>query len=159
MGEMIRTGILMGLGATALLDLWAVFLWAVAGFPTPNWAMVGRWFWHAGHGHVFHADIAQASEITSERALGWIAHYAVGAVYGLAFVLIVGPDWLAAPSYLPALAFGLATVAAGWFLLQPGMGLGVAASKTPNPGTARALNLAGHTVFGTGLWAVALLVG
>lgn len=51
------------------------------------------------------------------------------------------------------------TVAAGWFLLQPGLGIGWAASKTPNPNKVRALNLAAHTVFGLGLWLTALLIG
>ena len=52
--------------------------------------------------------------------------------------------------------FGVATVAFGWFVLQPGLGLGWAASRTPNPTRVRMLNLAGHTVFGLGLWLTAL---
>ena len=47
---------------------------------------------------------------------------------------------------------------AGWFILQPGMGAGIAASKRPNPWTVRGLNFANHTVFGIGLWLGALLV-
>jgi hypothetical protein len=74
------------------------------------------------------------------------------------FVLIVGPDWLASPRFLPAWIFGLATVFFGWFLLQPGLGLGWAASRTPNPTKVRLLNLAAHTVFGTGLWLTGLLL-
>jgi hypothetical protein len=38
------------------------------------------------------------------------------------------------------------------------MGLGWAASRTPNPGMRRLLGLVGHTVFGIGLWATALLL-
>ena len=68
------------------------------------------------------------------------------------------PGWLAAPRFLPAWLFGLATVAFGWFLLQPGLGLGWAASKTPNPTKVRLLNLAGHTVFGLGLYLTALVI-
>jgi hypothetical protein len=49
-------------------------------------------------------------------------------------------------------------VAAGWFLLQPGLGLGVAASRLPHPNRVRALNLAAHVVFGLGLYATALLI-
>ena len=56
-------------------------------------------------------------------------------------------------------AFGIATLAAGWFLLQPGLGAGVAASRTPNPGRQRIEGLIGHTVFGLGLWLTALLIG
>ena len=41
---------------------------------------------------------------------------------------------------------------------QPGLGIGWAASKTPNPTKVRALNLLAHTVFGLGLWLTALLI-
>ena len=41
------------------------------------------------------------------------------------------------PTILPALIVGIGTVAAPFLLMQPGMGLGIAASRTPNPGAAR----------------------
>lgn len=41
--------------------------------------------------------------------------------------------------------------------MQPGMGFGVAASKTPKPNVARLRSLAAHTVFGFGLYLAALL--
>ena len=109
-------------------------LWRFAGQSRPNWALVGRWFWHLREGKVFHDDIGKAAPWAHELALGWVGHYVVGAVYGLAFALIAGPGWLAAPRLLPAWFFGIATLAFGWFLLQPGLGLGWAASRTPNPG-------------------------
>ena len=33
-----------GVGATALFDLWGLFLNKAFGIPLANWAMVGRWF-------------------------------------------------------------------------------------------------------------------
>lgn len=71
--------------------------------------------------------------------------------------MLVGPGWFAEPTFLPAWIWAIVTVAAGWFLLQPGLGIGWAASKTPNPTKVRVLNLAAHTVFGLGLWLTALL--
>ena len=59
---------------------------------------------------------------------------------------------------MPPLIVGLVTVGAGWFLLQPGMGAGIAASKRPNPNQARMLNIAGHIVFGLGLYLTAVLI-
>ena len=67
-------------------------------------------------------------------------------------------DWLAAPTFLPVWIFALITIAAGWFLLQPGMGLGWAAARTANPGKARIMGLIAHTVFGLGMWAAARAV-
>ena len=95
---------------------------------------------------------------TNRRAINW-STVAWGLSLQVIFALIVGPGWLAAPTVLPALVFGLATVAFGWFLLQPGLGMGWAAARTPNPTRVRLLNLAGHAVFGTGLWLTGLLIG
>mgnify|MGYP002381394704 CR=1 FL=1 len=158
MAGLIVQGALLGLGANILFDLWQRGLALAAGEPAPNWAPVGRWFWGLREGRVFHDDIGRAAPWEHELALGWLAHYVVGVIYGIAFALIVGRGWLAAPTLLPAWIFGIATLGFGWFLLQPGLGLGWAASRTPNPGRVRLRNLAGHTVFGLGLWLTALLI-
>jgi len=52
----------------------------------------------------------------------------------------------------PALAVGIGTVAAPFFLMQPGMGAGIAASRTPRPNAARLQSLLTHAVFGLGLY-------
>jgi hypothetical protein len=153
---LIIKGVLLGIGATVLFDLWQWLVARMLGQPAPNLAPMGRWFWHLCRGLVFHADIGRAEPYAHERALGWIGHYLVGAFYGVVFALLAGPDWFADPRILPAWLFGVATVAFGWFLLQPGLGLGWAASRTPDPVRVRMLNLAGHTVFGLGLWLMAL---
>lgn len=149
---------LIGAGATALMDIWALVLKAVFGVPLPNWALVGRWHLHLTRGKVFHDDIAKAEPYANELAAGWIAHYVIGIIYAGALILIAGPAWLAAPTFLPAWIIGLVTVGAGWFLLQPGMGAGWAASKRPNAGQIRILNVVAHTVFALGLYGSALLI-
>lgn len=156
--ELILRGAIIGLGATLAMDLWAVLLTIVFRQPKANWAPVGRWFYHLKDGRVFHHSIGESEPCRHERALGWTAHYVVGIAYGIMLALMVGPAWFAEPTVLPAWIWAVITVAAGWFLLQPGLGIGWAASKTPNPTKVRVLNLAAHTVFGLGLWATALLI-
>ena len=155
---MIATGILMGIGGTLAMDIWAIILRSVAGLPLPNWAMPGRWLAHVLRGKVFHRDIGAAEPVGGELWLGWAFHYGVGIIYGIAFLFIFGVQWLADPSFLPLWIFSIVTIAAGWFLLQPGMGLGWAASKTPNPWKVRGLGLSAHTVFACGMWAALWLV-
>ena len=155
---LILQGALLGIGANILFDLWQRGLAVASGQPAPDWAPIGRWFWHLRRGKVFHDDIGRAESYAHERALGWVGHYMVGIIYGVIFALIAGPGWLAAPRFLPAWIFALVTVGFGWFLLQPGLGLGWAASKTPNPTKVRLLNLAAHTVFGLGLYLTGLLI-
>jgi len=157
--EFLWRGILIGIGATVLMDIWALVLHRVFGQPKANWAPGGRWFWHLSRGKVFHESIAAAEPYHHELALGWTGHYAIGIVYGVIFAWIVGPGWFVSPTFVPAWIFGIVTVGAGWFLFQPGMGLGWAASKTPRPNKVRFLNLVAHTVFALGFYGTASLIG
>jgi hypothetical protein len=158
MFDIFWRAIAIGIGATALMDIWAIFLNKAFAVPRSNWGLAGRWVWHLGQGKVFHEDIADAAPYAHELALGWAFHYFVGIVYGIVLVMVMGSAWLAAPTFLPAFILGIVTVGAGWFLLAPGMGAGWAASKRPNPMQVRALNLVSHTVFALGLYGTALLI-
>lgn len=86
-----------------------------------------------------------------------VAHYAIGTGFAVALVAI-HPNWLDRPSVTPALAFGLGTVVAPWFLMQPAFGQGVAASKVPQPWLARDRSLRAHAIYGGGLWVSALVL-
>ena len=90
--------------------------------------------------------------------MGWIAHYTIGITFAIAFVALVGNDWLQHPTLIPAMVFGVVTVLAPFFVMQPSFGLGFAASKTSNPMQARLRSLMNHTAFGLGLYLFALLV-
>ncbi|HSG03985.1 MAG TPA: DUF2938 domain-containing protein [Marinobacterium sp.] len=151
----IELGILMGIGGTVAMDIWALIQHWVFKMPLPNWGNPGRWFAHLPT--IFHEDISKLPEVKNEVAIGWAFHYAVGIIYGIAWILIAGEDWIANPTFLPLWIFALVTIAAGWFLLHPGMGLGWALSKTPTPWKGRFLGLVAHTVFGLGMWLPALM--
>lgn len=142
---------LVGAGATALLDLWSAFQQRCFGVPAPNWSFVGRWVGHVARGRIAHAAIGKAPPLRGERALGWAAHYAIGIAFATALLRIEGLDWARNPTLLPALIVGVATVVFPFFVMQPGMGLGFAASKSPNPAQARLRSLTTHAVFGMGL--------
>jgi hypothetical protein len=75
------------------------------------------------------------------------------------FVVSTSGDWLARPTVLPALLYGIGTVVFPFFILQPSFGLGIAASRTPNPTHARLKSLVTHIVFGVGLYICGLAVG
>lgn len=157
MATILMTGLLMGLGATLAMDLWALAMNRICGVGLPNWGNVGRWTVQVGRGKVFHDDINLVAPVQGEVQIGWAFHYVVGLIYGVILALIMGPNWLLAPTFLPAWIFAIMTIGAGWFILQPGLGIGFAASKTPSPWTVRGLGLVAHTVFGIGLWVTAVL--
>src|ERR1700712_5659737 len=152
--------IVIGAGATLLLDLWTRLLKFTFKLPAPRWDFVGRWFAHMPKGRFVHPNgIAQSPPIPGELAIGWVMHYVVGIMFALALLAIWGTSWLTAPRFLPALIVGWVTIGAGWFILQPGMGVGVACSKAPKPSVARLLNIVGHVVFAIGMYVTASLVG
>jgi hypothetical protein len=147
---------LIGLGATLLIDLWALFLRRAFGIASLNYCLLGRWILHIPGGTFVHRSIAAAERKPHECAMGWVAHYSIGTVFALVFVLLAPAGWLERPTLLPALAFGVATTLVPYFVMQPSLGLGIAASKTPNPAGARLKSLMTHTVFGVGLYLWAL---
>ena len=149
--------LLTGAGATAVTDAWAILRRQLFGTPLPNFAMVGRWVGHLSRGRVRHDSIAAAPPIRGERALGWLTHYAIGMGFALLLPAFWGWDWIRRPSLTPALIVGIATVVAPLFVMQPAMGAGIAASRTPRPGAARVQSLITHTIFGIGLYAAAML--
>jgi hypothetical protein len=53
---------------------------------------------------------------------------------------------------LPAVALGVGTVVFPLFVMQPAMGLGVAASRTPAPLKNCLRSVVNHAVFGLGLF-------
>jgi hypothetical protein len=160
MFEFIFLAILIGMGGTALLDLWALMLKAVLGLPTPPWHLVGRWFAGMPAGRFQHRNgIGNSPAVHRELAVGWFMHYAVGVLFAAVLLAIWGVQWAHSPTFLPALIVGLVTIGAGWFILQPGMGVGVACNKAPNPNVARLQNVLGHVVFAIGMYGTALLVG
>lgn len=155
--EFIVASLTIGAGATLVMDLWGLLLKLVFGIPSLNYAMVGRWIGHFPRGRFRHGNIGQAAQVRFEKPIGWGAHYAIGVLFAALLLALCGQDWLRHPTLLPALAFGLVSVCAPFFLMQPGMGAGVAASKTPNPPVARLRSLMTHAVFGAGLYLSAFL--
>jgi len=148
--------VVVGVGATLFMDLFALLLNRMFAIPLPNYCLVGRWVCHMPDGTFKHANIAAATPKRSECAVGWVAHYGVGVAYALALFALVSAGWLTHPTLLPPLLFGVSTVLAPFLLMQPSFGLGMAASKAPNPGQARLRSLLAHTTFGVGLYVCAV---
>jgi hypothetical protein len=154
---LIGQAVVAGLFATAALDVWQRLLLAVLRLPPTNWALIGRWFAHMAHGRFKHESIAEAHPVGNELAIGWIAHYAVGVVYGVAYVGLIVIVLSGTPSALNGLTFGAASVVIPWFVMQPALGLGVMGAKAPNPAVPRYSAPAAHCIFGLALYAGAAL--
>lgn len=150
--------LLIGIGATFTMDAWGVLRRRFFGVPAPDYALVGRWLGHMPMGRFRHDAIARSPAVRGERALGWCMHYLTGVLFAAVLPMVWGIAWLRHPTPGPALLVGVVTVAAPFLLMQPGMGAGIAASRTARPSMARAHSLLNHLVFGAGLYVSALLL-
>ena len=148
----------VGVGATAVMDLWGLARKPLLGIAPPNYALVGRWIGHMPLGRFCHDSIAASAPVRGEHIIGWTAHYLIGIAFAALLIGIWGPAWVRQPTIGPALAVGIGGVAAPFFLMQPGMGAGIAASRTPRPASARLQSLITHVVFGLGLYAAGQVV-
>lgn len=149
---------LIGIGGTIILDLWAFMLQRVFKVPATNWAMVGRWVGNMRQGQFIQTNLAGAMPVKGELLLGWLVHYAIGIGYGLLLIALWGIEWMHAPSLAAPLIVSLALLVLPYFVMMPGMGLGVAASRAPKPNIARFKSIVGHTVFGLGMFGTGLLL-
>jgi hypothetical protein len=150
--ESLLHAVVVGIGATLVMDVWTLAQQRLFGVKTLDYALVGRWIGHFRHGRFRHASIAKAAPVRGERAVGWAAHYLIGIAFAGVLLAGWGSGWVRMPSLGPALAVGVGTVVAPFFILQPAFGLGVAASRTPRPAVARLRSLSTHLVFGVGLY-------
>jgi hypothetical protein len=135
-----------------------LFLRRAFGIPSLDYCLLGRWVLHMPAGTIVHERISATPPKRHECTVGWTTHYLIGSVFAVLFVLLAPDGWLARPSLLPALAFGIATTLVPFLVMQPSFGLGIAASKAPHPNRARLKSLLTHTVFGAGLYVWAYLL-
>jgi hypothetical protein len=155
--DFVVCSIAIGAGATAVMDGWAAVRQRLFGVPPMNYGLVGRWLAHLARGRFRHDRIADARPVRGERAIGWAAHYLIGIAFAGVLLAVWGLDWARRPSIAPAMIVGIASVAAPFLVMQPGMGAGIAASRTPRPAAARVQSLLTHAIFGLGLWAAGSL--
>lgn len=142
---------LIGVGATATMDLGAEIIRRATGVAPLDYALLARWLGHMPQGRFRHDSIAAAAPVRGEKALGLITHYGIGVGFA-GLLLSVHSTWGERPTLLPAIATGVGTTAAPFFLMQPAFGLGVAAAKTPHPTLVRLRSVRAHAIYGLGLY-------
>jgi len=154
----LLSAILIGIGATIVMDIWALVRKKLFGVPLANYGLVWRWIAHMPSGQFYQENINKTPPVYAEHTLGWVLHYLIGVIFAVLLVAIYGVQWIENPALMPALVFGIVTVIAPLFLMQPGLGAGIAASRTPQPNIIRLHSLIMHSVFGLGLYIVALVL-
>lgn len=155
--DVLVRSLVIGAGATLVMDLWAAFLRASFGVASLDIALLGRWVGHLTRGRFTHENIGRATPVRYERAIGWTAHYTIGVTFAAVLLSIAGVEWMERPTVIPPLFVSWVTLVAPFFVMQPAMGAGIAASRTPRPNVARLRSVVTHTVYGLGLYVSALI--
>ena len=148
----ILQGIISGLIATIIFDLFHFSLNFAYGIEKPKWNFLGRYFLGLKENKFIRKNLINDEELDNELIWGYLFHYAIGIIYGIFFVCL---NYLLFdyPSLLLAYIFGFITVIGGWCFLMPfAYNLGFFASKSDQQFKLLAQNLIGHFVFGTGLF-------
>jgi hypothetical protein len=151
--EYVARAVLIGAGATVVMDIWAAVQKRLLGIRPLDYRLVGRWLGHLTRGCFRHDSIAATTPVPGERLIGWTAHYLIGIAFAAILLAIWGITWARHPMIVPALIIGICSVAAPFLVMQPSMGAGIAASRTPRPAAARLRSLVTHAIFGFGLYA------
>ena len=152
MKEYLLHVLFIGIGATIFIDLYAFILQRYFNIPSLNYQFVGRWLVGISKGQFVHHKIMQSPSVRFEKYIGWFSHYVIGIIFSTLFIKIVGTHWFISPKLFSALLFGVSTVIFPFFLMQPCLGFGIAASQTPSPSSARLKSLSTHFMFGVGLY-------
>lgn len=156
--EIVLKAAAVGVGGTIVLDVWAFLLQRLFNVSGTNWTMVGRWIGNMPKGQFVQKSMPAATPVPGETTIGWTAHYLIGIGYGVLLVGLWGAEWLINPTIFPPMILVVCLLVLPFFIMMPGMGMGMAGSKTPKPNVARLKSVVGHSVFGLGLYGAALLI-
>jgi len=149
--RLLLTGMAAGVFGTLAMDVLNTVFARSGVLSSIDVGMIGRMAagWTRGRFRYRHPD--ELDRVTGETLYGYVAHYAIGV--GLAVLYVLGWHALiggpASPAW--ALAYGVATTAASYFLVYPAMGLGVFGRRSPERARAVLSPLANHFFYGVGL--------
>lgn len=157
--ELVFLAVVIGIGATVFMDIFAWIQNRLLNIPGLNYALVGRWIIGMGRGKFIHHTILTSTPIRFERHIGWMAHYMIGVLIVGWFLMITGSKWVIEPSLWQSIVLGLFSVSAPFLIMQPMFGFGLAASKMPRPWVARRRSVVAHLSFGVGVYVACLVWG
>lgn len=80
--------VLTGVGATAVMDIWAIARRRLLDIPPMDYGLVGRWLAYLVRGRFRHNPIAASPPVRAERLIGWTGHYLIGIAFAAVLLAI-----------------------------------------------------------------------
>lgn len=156
--ELMASGLVAGLAATAVMDA-ANLVVARTGFLQPiNHQMIGRITGAWIRGRFAHASPDEIPGFSADRLWGFVAHYLIGGVLAVAYLL----GWMVlvggAVSLPWTVVYGVATTVFAYFVMFPSLGLGPVGLRSPHGLKLPLTSLVNHLFYGLGLAGVLALL-
>ena len=144
-------GVVAGVLGTLVMDLGNLLLARAGIISKIDVGMIGRMAVGWARGRFRYGHPSEMEKAANEVLYGYLTHHAIGVGFAVPYVLgwnlLVGgpasPEW--------ALAYGVATTVASWFLVFPSMGFGVLGRRSPEGFRAPLSSLANHIFYGLGM--------
>nr|WP_314265740.1 DUF2938 family protein [uncultured Moellerella sp.] len=157
--EIISYILLLGIISTLFMDFIGVIQARLFRSPGLNYAFVGRWALSILlKGQFKHDPIMATPSIAGEKVLGWCLHYLIGIVFATLMVFYIINNNQVKPNFIAAIATGIISLIAPYFIMQPGFGFGIAASKLPTANKVRLKSFIAHLSYGLGLYLAMLIL-
>jgi hypothetical protein len=148
----ILRSVLIGILATLTMDVLSAGTYKLGLIaPLPR-RLIGRWYACMVRGKPFHSDIGQVLPISHEVAIAVPAHYAIGVMLALVYLLTMSAFGLSPRNPITALSFALCTNLLPWLLMFPAMGYGWFGAHGPAGTRLFVSSLVSHCFYGLGLW-------
>jgi uncharacterized membrane protein YeaQ/YmgE (transglycosylase-associated protein family) len=156
--KLIITGIAAGVVGTLVMDILNHLFSRTGMLAKIDVGMIGRMSAGWMRGRLRHRHPDDIAPVPHEVLLGYLSHYAIG--LGLAFTYVLGWYLLIGGPESPAwaLAYGIATTVASWFIVFPSMGLGICGRRSPEGIRSPLSSLTNHLFYGIGLAVAVALV-
>jgi uncharacterized membrane protein YeaQ/YmgE (transglycosylase-associated protein family) len=149
--NVIVTGVVAGVLGTLFMDFLNYFFARIGMMSKIDMGMIGRMAAGWAHGRFYYRHPDEIEQVSNEILFGYVAHYAIGVVFAIAYVfgwhLFVGGT--ASPVW--AIVYGVATTAGSWFFIFPSMGLGALGRRSPEGITSPLSSLTNHLFYGVGM--------
>lgn len=143
--------IILGLLSTLIMDLLALLRFHFFQSKSFNYALIGRWTLSLKNFKFLYNNITSSPVVKYEMIVGWLLHYAIGV--SLSFIYLQTPIFNEQPNiFISSILFGLFTTLIPLIIMQPILGFGFFASKTPRPTQSIKNSLIAHFNFGLGLF-------
>jgi hypothetical protein len=149
--DLVAEGVVAGVLGTLAMDSLNLLFARSGMLSRIDMATLGRMAAGWVRGCFRHGHPSEMEQVANEKLYGYVTHYTIGV--GLAVAYVLGWDLLVGGPASPiwALAYGVATTAASYFLVFPSMGLGVFGRRSPEGIRAPLTSLANHLFYGVGL--------